>query len=69
MTEQVTISFTLSHRQADALGEIVKRLLSRDLGKSDLRLANPHQPDEQEEAKLAFVKLENALAAVGFKAQ
>jgi hypothetical protein len=66
MTDQVTISFTLSRDQAWAMAEVIKRLAVRDLGPADLRLANPHQPDEQDQAEDAFLRLERALAEAGF---
>jgi hypothetical protein len=64
---ELTISVALSPRQAWAMAQIIKRLAVRDIGPADLKLANPHQPDEQQEAKDAFGRLENALAEAGFK--
>jgi hypothetical protein len=55
MTDHVTIHFTL-----------LKRLQRRNIGPSDLNLANPHDPHEQPQAEQAIDELQKALADSGF---
>ena len=63
----VTITLTLPRYRACALAELIKRLQRRNIGPSDLNLADPHQPDEQSEAEQAIDALQYALTKAGFE--
>lgn len=66
MADQVAIPLQMEAGRAEALAQLVKRVLRQNLGASGLNLADPHRQGDDWEMEQALHDLRHALASAGF---
>lgn len=62
----VSLAVALPPAQAEALSQLVKRLLRHNLDRTGLNLADPHRPGDADDMEAALHVLRRALANEGY---